>query len=300
MDRLEAMSAFVAVAEDGGFSAASRRLGMPLATLSRKVSELEEHLGAQLLARSTRKVALTEIGQQFLQTCHRVLGELSEAERLASGEYRAPRGGLVVSAPMGLGGIYLAPIVIDFLAAYPEIDIDLRLSDKMVNLLEDEVDVALRVAHLPDSSLMAMKLGVVRHVVCASPAYLAAHGTPETIEDLPKHSCVTFTALEASREWVFRDDTGTVRVPVKSRLSVSSASAGVAAAAAGLGITRLLCYQASGALAAGQLKLVLRKHEPAPLPVSFVYPGSRFVPLKLKAFLDYAVPRMKQKLIFDA
>ncbi len=298
MDRLEAIAAFTAVVDEGGFSAAARRLGMPLATVSRKVSELEAHLGAQLLTRSTRKVNLTDIGQQYLLTCRRILGELEEADRQAAGEYRAPRGDLTVSAPVGLGSAYLAPIVTDFLAAYPDIDIDLRLSDRIVNLAEDQVDVALRVAHLPDSSLIALKLGVVRHVVCASPTYIAARGAPASIEALSEHPCVTFTALEAPREWVFRDKAGASRIAVKSRLSVSSAGAAVAAAAAGLGVSRLLCYQVAPALADGRLALLLRAFEPEPLPVSLVYPSGRLVPQKLKAFMDFVVPRMKQKLIF--
>lgn len=299
MDRLEAMSAFTAVAEDGSFSAASRRLGMPLATVSRKVSELEEHLGAELLTRTTRKVTLTEIGQQFLLTCRRVLGELDEAERLASGEYRAPRGDLIVSAPMGLGSAYLAPIVTEFLAAYPEIDIDLRLSDRVVNLLDEQIDVALRIAQLADSSMIAVKLGVVRHVVCASPDYLKARGTPASIQDLSRHACVTFTALEAPREWTFREKERITRIAVKSRLSVSSASAAVAAAVAGVGVARLLCYQVSKALADKQLRLVLRDYEPEPLPVSLVYPGGRLMPQKLKAFMDFVVPRLKRQLVFS-
>ena len=299
MDRFEALSAFTAVAEEGGFSAAARRLGMPLPTVSRKVSELEAHLGAQLLVRSTRKVALTETGQQFLITCRRVLGELNEAEREASGEYRAPRGELAVSAPTGLGGAYLAPIVTEFLLAYPDIDVDLRLSDRITNLADEQIDVAIRIAHLPDSSLIALKLGVIRHVVCASPAYLDARGVPETIADLSRHACVTFTALEAPREWIFRESGQTTRIAIKSRLSVSSASAAVEAATAGLGISRLLCYQAAPALAEHRLRLVLRRFEPVPLPVSLVYPSGRLVPLKLRAFTDFVVPRLKQKLIFD-
>ena len=299
MDRLEAISTFAAVAEAGGFSAASRRLGVPLATVSRKVSELEAHLGAQLLTRSTRKVVLTEIGQQFLATCRRVLDELGEAERLASGEYEVPRGELVVSAPHGLGSLHLGPIVTEFLVAYPEIDIDLRLTDRTVNLLEDQVDVALRVQHLPDSSLIAVKLGEISHVVCASSAYLAAHGTPRTVADLSRHQCVTFTALGAPKEWTFREKGGTTRVPVKSRLSVTSAEAAARAAAAGIGLTRLLCYQVSQAIADKQLTLILRQNEPEPLPVSLVYPSGRLVPRKLKAFIDFVVPRLKEKLIFD-
>ncbi len=299
MDRFEAISAFAAVAEEGGFSAAARRLGVPLPTVSRKVSELETHLGAQLLVRSTRRVSLTETGQQFLITCRKILGELGEAEKLASGEYRAPRGELVVCAPVGLGSAYLAPVITEFLMAYPDIDIDLRLSDRIANLAEEQADVAVRIAHLPDSSLIAQKLGMIRHVVCASPGYLAARGVPEVIGDLSRHACVTFTALEAAKEWIFRERGQTTRIAVKSRLSVSSARAAVEAAIAGLGVSRLLCYQAAPALADGLLRLVLRRFEPEPLPVSLVYPSGRLMPLKLRAFADFVVPRLKQKLIFD-
>ena len=170
MDRFESMSAFVAVVEAGGFSAASRKLGMPLATISRKVSELEEQLRAQLLVRSTRKVALTEAGTQYFETCRRLLEDLAEAERQASGEYSAPKGGLTVSAPVVFGRLYLAPIVIAFLKAYPDVDVELRLSDTIVNLIEEHTDIALRIGQLPDSGLMAVRAGQIRHVVCASPA----------------------------------------------------------------------------------------------------------------------------------
>ena len=299
MDRFEAISAFAAVAEHGGFSAAARTLGIPLPTLSRKVSELEAHLGTQLLLRSTRKVTVTEAGQHYLEVCRRVLGELGEADKIASGEHRAPRGELVVTAPAGLGSAYLAPIVTDFLLHYPDIDVDLRLADRIVNIMDEQVDVAIRIAHLPDSSMIAVKLGSIRHVVCASPAYLDAHGVPETIAALAQHPCVTFTALEAPREWVFRDGKQVTRIAVKSRLSVSTASAAVEAATAGLGISRLLCYQAAPALAEHRLRLILRHLEPEPLPVSLVYPSGRLMPLKTRAFLDFVRPRLEQKLIFD-
>ena len=299
MDRLEAIRTFAAVADQGGFSAASRKLGVPLATVSRRVAELEQSLGARLLARSTRKVTLTEIGLQYLNICKRVLDELGEADRLASGEYQAPRGDLVVAAPHGLGSAYLGPIVTDFLHAHPEINIDLRLSDSLVNLSAEGVDVALRIVHLPDSSLIAVKLGVIRHVVCASPAYLAHHPPPKTIGDLSNHSCVTFTALSAPKEWTFQHKGKITRVPVTSRLSVTTADAALGAAVAGLGLTRLLCYQASEAIEKKQLSLLLRAYEPEPLPVSLVYPSGRLVPKKLKAFLDFVVPRIKQKLVFN-
>jgi DNA-binding transcriptional LysR family regulator len=299
MDRLESMSAFVAVVEAGGFSAAARRLGIPLATVSRKVSELEEHLRVQLLTRTTRSVALTEIGQQHFETCRKLLDELSEAERLASGEYRAPRGDLVVSAPIVLGRLYLTPIIAEFLAAYPDVDIELRLADSQVNLADEGVDIALRVGQLPDSSLKALRLGEIRYVVCASPSYLAAHAAPETPADLTTHDCITYTGLEALREWSFRSGQKVTRVPVRSRLAVSTAEAAADAAVAGLGVTRLLCYQVSRHLSDARLQLLLRDYEPERMPVHLVYQGARLMPQKLKAFIDFVAPRLKPKLVFN-
>ncbi len=299
MDRFESMSTFVAVAEAGGFSAAARRLGMPLATVSRKVSELEDLLRVQLLTRTTRKVALTEIGQHHFEICRRLLEELSEAERMASGEYRAPRGALVVAAPASLGRIYMTPIVTEFLAAYPDVDVDLRLADRIINLADEGVDIALRVGELPDSSLMAIKVGTIRQVVCASPAYLKEHGTPMKLGELSDHACVTFTSLGTSQEWMFRRGREVTRIPVRSRLSVGAADAAVDAAAAGLGITRLLCYQASPAILSNRLTLLLRDCEPEPTSVSLVYRSGRLIPQKLKAFIDFVLPRLKPKLVFD-
>lgn len=299
MDRFESMTAFVAVVDAGGFSAAARRLGMPLATVSRKVSELEEQLRAQLLTRSTRRVALTEIGQQHYQTCRRLLEELDEAERLASGEFRATRGELIVAAPTGMGSTYLNPIVTEFLKAYPDVDVELRLADRVINLVEEGVDIALRVGELPDSRLIAVNLGTIRHVVCASPSYLKVHGAPATPADLSAHCCVTFTSLEAQHTWTFKMGRQITRVPVRSRLSVGGAEAAANAASVGLGITRLLCYQALPSIRAKKLKLLLREFEPEPIPVSLVYQTRRNMPQKLKAFIDFVVPRIKPKLVFD-
>ena len=299
MDRLEAMSAFVAVVDAGGFSAAARRLGTPLTTVSRKVADLENHLRARLLTRTTRKVTLTDTGQVFFQRCRRLLDELGESERLASGEYQAPRGGLSVSAPLALGRLHLGPVISEFLAAYPEIDIDLRLSDRITNIVEDGIDVAVRVGELPDSSLKALKVGSIRHVVCASPAYLDRRGTPSKPSDLVSHHCVTFTGLEGAKEWTFRTGRKVERLAVRSRLAVNTAEAAADAASAGAGITRLLCYQVSEAVLDGRLKLLLRKFEPTPLPVSLVSPDARLMPQKLKAFMDFVGPRLKARLIFN-
>ena len=300
MDRFESMSAFVAVVEAGGFSAASRKLGMPLATVSRKVSELEDQLRVQLLARSTRKIALTEAGQQYFATCRRLLEDLGEAERLAAGEYSAPRGGLVVSAPIVFGRLYLAPIVVEFLKAYPDVDVELRLADSIVNLIEEHADVAIRIGQLPDSGLIAVKAGEIRHVVCASPAYLAERGTPSHPRELAGHDCITFTALQSPIEWTFVNGKRVEKIPVHSRLSVSTAEAAADAAIAGVGITRLLCYQVSKAITDGSLTVLMRDHEPTPLPIHLVHTSGRVMPQKLRVFLDFVLPRLKVKLVFNA
>ncbi len=299
MDRFEAISAFVAVVEAGGFSAAARRLGAPLTTLSRKVVELEQHLRVRLLTRTTRRVVLTEAGQLFFQRSRRLLDDLSEAERQASGEYQSPRGSLAVSAPLALGRLHITPIVCEFLSAYPEIDVDLRLNDRNEDIVATGLDVAIRVGRLPDSSLKALKIGAVRHVACASPGYLAERGTPGALKDLDNHDCVTFVGMEGSKEWSFRSGRKIEHVNVRSRLSVNTAEAAADAAVAGAGITQLLCYQVSNEVLKGRLNLLLRKYEPAPLPVSMVSVDAKLAPLKLRAFMDFVGPRLKARLIFD-
>jgi DNA-binding transcriptional LysR family regulator len=296
MDRFEAMSVFAAVAEAQGFSAASRRLGMPLATVSRKVSELEEQLGVQLLARSTRRVSLTDTGRQYFEACRRILDDVSEAERAASGEYRAPRGELIITTPIVFGRLHIVPVVTAFLKAYTDVAVQMMLVDRVVDLLDEHIDLALRIGELPDSSLIAVRIGQIGRVVCASPAYLAARGVPVHPRELAGHDAVTFAGLSSPREWLFRVDGATKRFPVRSRLTVNTAEAALDAASAGVGLTRVMSYQAATAIRNGRLVLVLRDYEPEPEPISLVYPSGRLVPLKLRAFLDFAVPRLKARL----
>jgi DNA-binding transcriptional LysR family regulator len=299
MDRLEAMSIVLAVAEAGSLSAAARRLNAPLATVSRKVSELEAHLRTRLFSRSSRRLAVTEAGSSYVAACRRILAEVGEAERAASGEYSAPRGELVVTAPVGLGRAHLVPILAGFLAAYPDIDVQLLLSDRVVSLPEDHVDVALRIGRLPDSSLVAARVGAVRRILCASPAYLAARGTPAAPEDLAGHDCVSYGAFMGSDAWRFVREGAEITVPVHSRLVVSSAEAACDAARAGIGLTTVFSYHAAEAVASGALVTVLDAFQPPPLPVSLVYAAGRFLPIKLRAFLDHAAPRLKVRLAAD-
>ncbi|WP_009868890.1 LysR family transcriptional regulator [Paramagnetospirillum magnetotacticum] len=295
-DRLEAMSIFVAVVDCGSFSGAARRLGVPLATISRKVGELEAHLGARLLARSTRKLSPTEAGQSYLAACRRILEQVVEAERAAAGEYATPKGDLVITAPIVFGRLHVLPVVAAFLAAYPEIHVRLALSDRWVHLLDDHVDVAVRVGALSDGGLMAMGLGSVHRVVCASPSYLAVRGIPHHPKDLADHDCVSFDALASGKSWLFREGEADLSVVVQSRLIVNTAEAAVDAARAGAGLTQVLSYQAADAVRAGALVVVLRTFEPPALPVSLIHAGQGALPLKLRAFLDFARPRLGQRL----
>ena len=299
MDRLEAMSILVTAVEAGSLSAASRRLGTPLATVSRKVSDLETHLGTRLLVRSSRRLALTDAGRSYVAACKRILDEVGEAERAASGEYQAPRGDLVVTAPVVFGRLHVLPVVVAFLEAYREIDVRLVLADSLLNLFDQPIDLALRIGELPDSSLVATRVGSIRRVVCASPGYLAAHGTPQHPRDLASHECISFEVLHGPDAWTF--PTGQSRksqqtVAIHSRLVVNTAEAAVDAAVAGVGVTRVLSYQVEAALREHALALVLRDFEPAPWPVSLVYGGGPLVPLKLRAFLDFAAPRLRARL----
>lgn len=235
MDRLDAMAVFMTIVEAGSFSEASRRLGMPLATVSRRVAELEAHLKTQLLKRPARKLILTDAGRSYMAACKRIVEQVDEAERDASGEYRIPIGELSVTAPSPLGHMHLMPIALEFMAAYPDIHLRLVLSDRVVNLLEENIDVAIRIGELRDSSMIATRVGSIRNVVCGSPAYFAKHGKPQKPEDLSEHDCVTIDNAASLRGWKFTDGRGEILVPIKSKLDVSSSEAAIIAAAEGVG-----------------------------------------------------------------
>ncbi|CDG80817.1 LysR family transcriptional regulator [Janthinobacterium agaricidamnosum] len=295
MSRLESMSILVAVVDAGSLSAAARRLGMPLATVSRKVAELESHLKTRLLHRTTRQLSLTEAGSSYVAACRRILEEIGEAERAATGEYAAPKGELVVTAPVVFGRLHVVPVIAEFLAQYPEIDISLVLTDRVVHLMDEHADVAVRIGELPDSSLMATGVGAVRRVVCASPAYLATHGVPHSPPDLSAHQCITFEVLASKRAWVFGTGKSELSVPVHSRLAVNTAEAAIAAAMLGVGLIRVLSYQVADALREHALSVVLQPFEAAPLPISLVHKGQAPVPLKVRAFLDFVTPRLRTR-----
>ncbi|CAN5734003.1 LysR family transcriptional regulator [soil metagenome] len=295
-DRLDAMRIFVAVVDAGSFSAAARQLAMPLANVSRKVAELEAHLTSRLLLRSTRRLDLTEAGQSYLAACRRILIEVEQAERAATGEYIRPKGDLVVTAPLVFGRLHVLPVIAEFLNCYPDVDIRLILSDRKMHFLEDHVDVAVRIGALPDSDLIALRIAEIRPVVCASPEYLARAGCPATPEQLAEHDCIHFEMLASAAKWPFRQGKSDISMPVHARLIVNTAEAAIDAAKAGVGITRVLSYQIAAAQQAGELVTVLSAFEPDPWPVSLVHAGQGILPLKLRAFLDVATPALRARL----
>jgi DNA-binding transcriptional LysR family regulator len=296
MDRLEAMSALLAAVDAGSLSGASRNLGMPLATLSRKVSELETHLRTRLVTRTSRRLILTDAGRSYVAACKRILDDVREAERAAAGEYSAPKGELIITAPIVFGRLHVLPVLLEFLKTYPEIDVRLTLADRVVNLQEYHVDLAVRIGELPDSSLVAMRVGSIGRVVCGSPAYFAERGTPKRPNELSKHECITFNGLTSPEAWIFPSGKGNISVAVHSRLIVNTAEAAIDAAIAGLGITRVLSYQVADAMRTGALVLALREFEPPPVPVSLVHAAQGRLALKLRAILDFAAPRLKARL----
>jgi DNA-binding transcriptional LysR family regulator len=296
MDRFDAMKTLLAAVDGGSLSAAARSLGTPLATVSRKVGDLEAHLRTQLVVRTRRGLVLTEAGRAYVAAGRRILEELDDAERVASGEYRAPRGHLAITAPIVFGRLHVEPVVLDFLLAYPDITTRLVLADHVVSLTDDHVDVAVRVGRLADSNMVATRLGAVSWVACASPAYLEARGTPATPASLDQHDLVMFEGLYSTHVWRFGRGEQAESLPIRPRFAVNTAEAAIAASVAGAGITRVLSYQVRAPVAEGRLRIILRAFEPEPLPVHLVHAGQPLLPLKLRAFLDFAAPRLKASL----
>ncbi len=270
------MAMLVNVTEAGSFSAASRRMKVPLPTLSRKVSALEQLVGAQLLLRTTRKLSLTEAGTAYVAAARRILEQVDDAEKTAAGELSTPKGELVITAPAMFGRLHVLPLVTEFLAAYPAIAVRLVLSDRIVDLVDDHIDMAVRIGKLPASSIIATQVGTMRMVTVASPALLKKIGVPKTPDQL------------RDRPWI------ALETPTNSaRLTVNSTDAALDAAIRGVGIARLLHYQVAAAVKRGELRIVLERHEPPPLPVHLVHAARAQMPVKMRRFLDAAVPSLR-------
>jgi DNA-binding transcriptional LysR family regulator len=289
MDRIDAMQAFISVADLGGFAPAARKLGLSPSGVTRLIAALEEHLGARLLQRTTRSVALTDAGARYLERAKRILADVEEAEASVQDERTRPSGRLVVSAPVGFGRLHVSPVMSEYLKRYAEVSGELRLADRMINLVEDGVDLAVRIGHLADSSLVARHVGEMRRIVVASPGYLKSHGEPKTPEAIASHQTIQFGGATASPDWRFVRDGKEVRFAPVPRLTTNSADAAIGYAVRGGGLTRVLAYQAADAIKAGRLKILLTKFEPPALPIHIVYPTSRLLSAKVRTFIDLVV-----------
>jgi DNA-binding transcriptional LysR family regulator len=297
MDRLDSMSILVTVAQAGSLSAAARLLDAPLTTVSRKISDLEGHLKTQLLTRSSRRISLTDAGMSYVAACKRILEDVGEAERIAAGEYIAPKGELSVTAPIVFGRLHLVPLLADFLRAYPDIDVRLTLSNRQVNLTEEGIDAALRVGDLPDSALIATRVGTIRRVFAASPGYLKARGVPQKPSDLVGHDCIGVQGFTGSGFWSVADDG---EIPVRYRLIVNSTDAACEAAKEGVGIVSVFSHHVASNFQDGTLVSVLPDFRRETLPLSLVRGAGEYLPLKLRAFLDFVTPRLKARLAVEA
>ncbi|HKY35533.1 MAG TPA: LysR family transcriptional regulator [Polyangiaceae bacterium] len=293
MDRLALMQTFVAVAEEEGFAPAARHLGVSPPVVTRAVAALEARLGVRLLERTTRKVRLTEAGARYLGDCKRLLGEIEDAEAAVSGEHKSSRGLLSITASVMFGRMFVAPILVEFLAKYPQVTARALLVDQLVDLIDERMDVAVRIAKLDDSTLTSARVGAVRRVTCAAPQYLKAHGMPKTPRELGEHRCFVFSTERSAPAWAFERRGHTLSFRPRATLLANSSEVGIEAAIAGAGITRALSYMVAPHVHAGQLRVILEDFEAEPMPIHVVYREGRRASARVRAFVDFVVPRLR-------
>lgn len=294
MDRFQEMQVFAAVAKEQGFSAAARLLGMSAASVTRAVAALEKRIGTQLLTRTTRSVYLSEAGQRFLEDCRRILSEVQEAEDSAAGSHAQPRGQLTVTAPVLFGDLFVTPVMVGYLTQFPDVSINALLVDRVVSMVEEGVDVAVRIGELPDSNQHAIRVGEVRRVICASPQFLKAHGRPRHPAELSAAPIIATSSIGQLRSWPFLEAGEPISVRSEPRLVVTANQAAITAAAMGLGLTRVLSYQVASKVAAGELEIVLADFELSPLPIHVVYQGGRKAPVRVRSFVDFVVKALRE------
>ena len=300
MDHLDTLKAFVAVADAMGFAGGARRLGLSAPAITRAIAALEARLGTQLLHRNTRNVRLTEIGERFLDECRRILDELEQAEAEAGGAHREAQGELAITAPSIFGRLHVAPIALDFLAQHPNVTVRSLFVDRVVHLLDEGFDLAVRIARLPDSGLTAVRVGAMRRVVIASPDYLAQRGEPRTPADLSEHDAIGFSQTGGtSAPWTFH--AGNERIVAQPRMQLVSnlGEVGIEAALRGRGLSRALQYQVDADVQAGRLRIVLAEYEPEPVPVHLVYVAGRKAPAKVRAFVEFAAERLRREPVLN-
>lgn len=293
MDRLNLINVFVAVVDAKGFAGAARQLNVSPPVVTRAINDLESHLGARLLTRTTRVVRLTEAGARYVEDCRRILAELAEADEAVSGMHGAPRGRLTLTAPVLFGAKFVTPIVTEYLVRYPEVSASCWFLDRLVNMMDEGVDVAVRIGELPDSSMQAIRVGQVRRIICASPAYMELHGAPQQPDELLEHSIVSASGVTPTPEWRLVENGAPRVVKLQPRLTTTTNDSAVVAAVSGFGLTRLLSYQVAEHLRDGRLKTVLSEFEPAALPVHLVHREGRYASLKARSFLDLAIERLR-------
>ncbi|MGC4059665.1 MAG: LysR family transcriptional regulator [Aquabacterium sp.] len=293
MDRFHLINVFVAVVDAGGFAGAARKLAISPPAVTRAINDLEAHLGVRLLTRTTRVVRLTDAGARYVEDCRRILAELDEAAESVSGLHGTPRGKLTVTAPVLFGAKFVTPIVTEYLTRYPEVTAACWFLDRVVNMMDEGVDVAVRIGELPDSSMHAIKVGQVRRVICVSPSYVAEHGSPRTPDELHAHRLVSTTGTSPTPQWRLVHEGESRLFKVHPRMTTTSNDAALAAAVGGFGLTRLLSYQVAEQLRDGSLQTVLGAFEPPPLPVHVLHREGRQASQKVRAFLDLAIERLR-------
>ena len=293
MDQLHLMSAFVAVVDANGFAGAARKLGISPPAVTRAINELESQLGVRLLTRTTRVVRVTEPGARYAADCRRILGDLAEANESVGGLHSEPSGTLTITAPALFGARFVIPIVTEYLERYPGVNASCWFLDRVVNMMDEGMDIAVRIGELPDSSMQAVRVGRVRRVICGAPVYLEQHGIPQAPDDLAAHSIVSANAVTPSSDWRLVQDGAPRVVKLQPRMSTTTNDSAVAAAVSGFGLARLLSYQVADELRAGQLKIVLGEFETPSLPVHLVHREGRHASQKARAFLDLAIERLR-------
>ncbi|KQN00079.1 LysR family transcriptional regulator [Sphingobium sp. Leaf26] len=299
MDRWQAMKIFVRVAETGGFAEAARRLHTSPPAVTRAISALEDDIGVRLLTRTTRSVKLTEAGRGYLDDCRRILADMAEADAAAAGAHGNPTGTLIVTGSVMFGQMYVLPILLDYLDRFPAVTGRSLFVDRLVNIVDEGIDVAVRIGHLPDSGLSAIRVGSVRRVICGAPAYFEHHPIPQTPADLVRHRVIAPTGAWASPEWHFGPE-GRASVTVHPRSFCNTNEAAIAGAEQGWGLTRVLSYQVEPALAAGRLVTVLDDHMEKPLPIHVVHAEGRRAAAKVRSFVDLAVDRLRANSVFQS
>lgn len=295
MDKLRGIQTFIAIAERGSLTAAAEALDTSLPTVVRKLAELEASLGVRLFNRTTRRIHLTDEGHRYLAICKTALGQLEEAEEALFDAKAEPRGKLVLTAPVLFGRLHVAPLVTEFMRMHPALSVELLLLDRSIDLIEEGVDLAVRIGHLADSTLHAVPAGELQRVFCASPAYLRQHGMPQHPEELAGHAGIRFTGRSVLSEWQYRENGRNLTVRFTPRLMTNSVDAAINACRDGLGIGAFLSYMVQAPIRAGELKPILRKYESEPLPIHFLYPHAKLLSARVRAFIDFAVPRLRER-----